>query len=214
MIDAKRYEEIFDYLNVTDMPPATPEPVLAFGRQDQLIAEAAGDLVVAGLAEVIVITGGIGKDSGDIVELGFRSEAAWLAAELADDAEKRGYLLPEVLLEEKASHGGQNAEFGLQMMSDNGFAIDSITGVIHATSARRLAATAELWGVMMSQGPVEIHIKPSDYSFDASDPGDQKEAAAELLRLADWPDKGLLLAQPDLPHDLVDFARCQIAGHG
>lgn len=47
----------------------------------------------------------------------------------------------------------------------------------------------------------------SDYPFDPSNPSDQSEAKAEMLRLIEWPEKSWLLPQDELPEDLVDFVQ-------
>jgi hypothetical protein len=52
-----------------------------------------------------------------------------------------------------------------------------------------------------------VYTKPTAYRFDAENPSDRAEAAAELLRLADWPAKNWIGLQADLPLNLVDFVR-------
>ena len=47
----------------------------------------------------------------------------------------------------------------------------------------------------------------TNYPFDAHKPLDQREAVAELLRVADWPAIYGWNAAEDLPQDLVDYAR-------
>jgi hypothetical protein len=205
MSDLQKYTEIFDYLSAPEVP-TDPEATVVFGRKDPLVAHKAGELAIAGLADIIVITGGIGKDSGDILEQGFRSEAHYLSDQLERDARERGYSLPTVLLEEKAKHGGQNAEFSLDMLLSRGDKVDSLTAVAHATSSLRLAETLKFKAQEKTGIVPVVHRAPSAYNFDSSNPSDQHEAAAELLRLADWPAQGMLNEQSDLPENLVDFA--------
>jgi hypothetical protein len=203
------YEEIFDYLSAPEAPESR-EPVVVFGRQDPIVAHAAGDLAVANLAEVMVITGGIGKDSGNLLEQGYRSEAHYLDTELTKDLTTRlpdSATPPEVITEEKASNGGENARHSLAILDERGFSLQSLTGVAHATSARRLGETLKFEAQKLTGNDVTVHRVASKYQFDARNPKDQDEAAAELLRLADWPDKGFIGPQSDLPNNLVDFAR-------
>jgi len=206
MTDNKRYSEMFDYLSAP-RAPQTPESTIVFGRKDPLVAKATGELILANLAPVVIISGGIGKDSGDILDLGYRSEAHYLETELAKDASLRGFQLPKVILDEAAASGGDNARNSLKLLNDNGFSTYAVTGVIHATSAKRLAETVKHEALKATGSAPDVFIKPTAYNFDASNPADQDEARAEMLRLADWPAKGWLQTQEDLPEDLVDFAR-------
>jgi len=209
MSDVQKYAEIFDYLSAPDAP-VSPEPTVVFGRKDPLVARAAGDLVVAGLAGGIVITGGIGKDSGDILEQGFRSEAHYLGSELDKNLSRRVPEIkpPHVVLEEEATNGGENARNSLAILAERAIDLSHMTGVAHATSARRLGETLKFEAEKQTGGPVVVHRVPSAYRFDPKNPADQKEAAAELLRMADWPAKGWLGPQTELPDaNLVDFVR-------
>lgn len=206
MSDVKKYNQIFDYLSTPQLP-VSPESTIIFGRQDERVAHAAGDLVLANLVDVAVITGGIGKDSGDLVERGFRSEAHYLEKQLHADAFARHYTLPTIYLDEAARNGGENARNSISILNDNEHNLSHLTAVAHATSARRLAEMLKKEGLGINGAVPEVYVKPTAYDFDATNPTDQDEARAELLRLADWPAKDWLLEQPDLPHDLVEFSR-------
>lgn len=206
MSDAAKYLEIFDYLSAPELPN-TAEPAVVFGRNDRRVAHALGDLVIPGLVEVAVITGGIGKDSGDLLERGFRSEAHYLTKEAEADGGVRRYVMPRVLVDEKASSGGENARFSLALLSQNGYEPGSLTAVAHATSARRLGETLKFEAAKKTGTEPVVHRKASAYNFDPTNQADRDEAASELLRLADWPSRGWLGEQADLPANLVDFAR-------
>lgn len=204
--DAKHYEAMFDYLSAPQLPDST-EAAVIFGRKDPLIARALGDLIVPNLVEIAVITGGVGKDSGDLLDLGYDSEASFLGAELTLDATKRDYKLPEIVLEKNATNGRENAQNSVKILHDRGIATNSLTAVAHATSALRLAETLKFEAMQLNNGVAPaIHRAPSAYNFDASNPSDREEAALELLRLADWPQSGNLLLRDDLPDELVEFA--------
>lgn len=132
--------EIFDYLSAPSLLPSA-EPAVIFGRRDILVAQAVGDLAIPHLITTAIITGGIGKDSGDNLRQGFGAETTWLARQLEVDSKKRGYALPPVPIEARATNGGENARFSLAMLAEKDFAPRSLTAVAHATSARRLAET-------------------------------------------------------------------------
>lgn len=204
MASADKYKQLFDYLSAPNLPTES-EAAIVFGRKDSRVAHALGDLVIPNLVTVAVITGGIGKDSGDIEQLGYRSEADYLHDKLLDDANSRSYSLPRVLIEPNARNGGENARFSLGLLSGNAMLTPSITTVAHATSARRLAEMARHTARTLAPEVVDVHIKPTDYSFDPKNPQDQEEAIAEMTRLIEWPDKGWLLPQEELPENLVDF---------
>ncbi len=211
MSNSRKYSQIFEYLR-TPVLPEHASPVIVFGRNDVLVARKTGALAAASLADVIVITGGSGKDTGDLLARGFRSEAHYLGEELAADAHTTGMVLPPILLEEKARNGGENSRFSLKMLDEHGYLTPdtlSVTAVMHATSARRLGATLEKVGQDEGRTLLKVHRVPTDYPFDPTNPIDQNEAINEVLRLADYSAQGFISAQPDLPDDFVDFARDQ-----
>jgi len=205
MTELKKYIEIFDYLSSPHLPQ-TPESTIIFGRQDERVAQAAGDLVLANLVDVAVITGGIGKDSGDLTEYGYRSEAHFLAEKLRTDSLKRGFTLPDLYLDEAATNGGENARNSINILNEHNHTSDTLTAVAHATSARRLTEMLRNEGKIINNKIPTVFIKPTSYDFDASNTADQKEARDELLRLYEWPTKEWLLPQTDLPDELVEFA--------
>lgn len=197
---------MFDYLSAPKLP-SSQESTVVFGRQDKLVAHAAGELALAGQVGRMIITGGIGKDSGDLKAQGFNSEAAYLHEELKRHAAEHGYSLPVVALDPHATNGGENARNSLALLTDASAPINTLTAVSHATSARRLAETLRFEAINLTGASHEVFIKPSAHAFNAENPTDQVEARAEILRLADWPKKDLLLPQEDLPDELVEFAR-------
>lgn len=202
----RKYREIYDYLSAPDMP-TSPEPVVVFGRQDERVAHAAGNLVLANLAEVIVITGGVGKDSGNLLDQGYTSEADFLEQRLLEDAMGRSYHLPELILEENASNGRENAQNSVKILGKRAFNLDSLTANTFPTSSRRLAETLKFETAKLTGKTPVVHRSPSAYEFDPLNKKDQDEAASELMRLADWPGYGELFPQTDIPENLVDFAR-------
>lgn len=204
--DTKKYSEIFDYLSSPDSP-TEPEATVVFGRKDPLLAATLGDLVVPNLVTIAVLSGAIGKDSGNIQELGFASEADYLRSVLDEDALQRGYSLPEVVLEKEARNGAENARNSLAILRNKGLDTSKLTSVAHATSSRRLAEALKHEGKQLHNQDITVHRVPTPYNFDPNNPVDMAEARAELLRIADWPSKGWLGPQSDVPENLVDFAR-------
>jgi hypothetical protein len=223
--DTLVYDQIFEYLRLPFLPEKpslseidylredtvlTPgkESAVLFGRADELLALAAGDLIVANMIDVLVITGGVGKDSGNLLKLGYKSEADFVYRALqALTRAQTSMELPDVLLEQRANNGRLNAHNSVKLLDNKGYDLHFMTAIAHATSLRRLAATLEFAAEKKTLLNPVIHRKPTDYEFHSNDTKDQKEAAMELLILADWPDHGVFHRPADLPRDLVDIVR-------
>jgi hypothetical protein len=200
MSDTAHYNEMFDYLSTVPAPQESAG-LLVFGRADALVAHAAGKTVMEGLGDFVVISGGVGKDSGNLKV----PEATFLQEELHSAYPD---LHVPVFTDTLATNGGDNVRNSLGIMDSEGLPYqNALTGVAHATSLRRLTEIIRHEAIKRGT-PIEvINGVPTAYKFDAENPADQAEARAELLRLADWPDKGWLQPQSDVPANLVDFAR-------
>lgn len=206
LTSVEKYNEIFDYLNAPTLP-AHPEPAVVFGRNDALVADKLEDLIIPGLVTVAVISGGVGKDTGDLLERGYASESDFLLKTLHEHAAEEAFVLPPIFTDTKALNGRDNARNSVKILCKQGQPTGSMTAVAHATSAKRLAETLRFEATAIVGTTPNIHVAPTNYKFDASSQKDRDEAAMELLRLADWPEKHLLFMQQDLPINLVDFAR-------
>jgi hypothetical protein len=160
-----------------------------------------GELSASGLVDYFLITGGIGKDSGDLKELGI-PESHYLGVKALESS------LPasKIHLEDKATNGSENARYGMATIIADGLPHSALTVVAHATSNRRLAQQLADETAKAGQHVDTIYRVPTDYAFDPSNPADRAEALAEFGRFIDWPAKGWMSSQPDLPTDLVDFA--------
>lgn len=199
MPELAKYTEMFDYLST--VPEPRPEDgLLVFGRKDPLVAHAAGQAIMSGVGNFAVISGGIGKDSGDLAT----SEAEYLGSELESAYPN---ISVAVLLETKATNGGENVRNSLDLLDRHALPYRvGLTGVAHATSVRRLTEMMRHEAINRDTPIAHIGGIATKYEFDAQNPADQNEAMAELLRLALWPAKNWLQPQHDLPQNLVDFA--------
>lgn len=199
MTETEKYLEMFEYLSTPD-EPVESAGLLVFGRKDALVAHAAGKAVLQGLGEFVVISGGIGKDSGDLAV----PEAVYLHHELLAAYPE---LPVEVFTETAATNGGENVRNSLALMDEHRLEYrHALTSVAHATSARRLTEMMRHEAIQRGTPIETVAGIATDYQFDPEYPADQQEAAAELLRLHRWPAKNWLQSQPDLPQNLVDFA--------
>ncbi len=197
-----RYNQLFDYLSAPEIP-SEAKGAIVFGRKDPKVAEAYVDLADEELVSWGIITGGVGKDSGDLTI----PEAEYLAIEAERDASVKNIILPPTFTETMATNGGENVRNSLTIIRRAKLATGALIAVSHATSLRRLAAMVEHESAQSSTPIDDVYTKPSDYHFDSSNPIDQQEALAEMNRLITWPAKGWLPAGSELklPQDLVDF---------
>lgn len=178
-----------------------------FGRQSHKLAERVADLFDKELIQYALLTGGIGKDSGCLTPLEI-PEAKWQAALLNSI---HGISLDKLIIESKATNGGENTRLGIAAIRDAAaknprVKTDSLIIVSHPTSARRLLEVQKHEGAKLGFSPA-YQITCPQYLFDAQNPVDQQEVSAEILRLAEWPAKGWLAPITDLPKEFVDYAR-------
>ena len=197
-----RYSEVFDYLSAPKAP-TSPEGTVVFGRKDPLVAQRFVDLSGEGLVKWVVITGGKGKDSGDLDI----PESEYLAHEAEKYASLKDTRLPLAFLETRAENGAENANFSLDIMRNENLGHAALTAVAHATSLRRLAHMLDHAATQREEPLGSVYRIPSNYSFDAKNPEDQAEALGEMKRLVEWPQKDWLLptAGDDIPEDLLYF---------
>ncbi len=196
------FSYLSNYLENKNKNLEKADGAFVFGRADPLVAEKASEIYHYGLINYIMFTGGIGKDSGILAHL--QIPEAKFQAGLANIL----YKVPkeDMYLETQASNGAECCGFGIGTIYSNNLPHENLILVAHPTSLRRMQAMMEFIGP-------EINFKANyqtartNYEFNPRNPVDQKEAVDELLRLADWPGKGWLHSQRDLPEDLLEYAR-------
>ena len=199
-----KYRELFEFHSAPEVP-TVPNGTVVFGRKDPLVACAFADLAGDGKSKWAIITGGVGKDSGDLNI----PEAEYLAQEAERYAAERGIDLRSFYLETQATNGGENARNSFDIMLQKQLGHETLTAVAHATSLRRLAHMLDHTAVERGLQVDTIYRVPSRYEFDPSNPVDQQEVIAETKKLLDWPAKGWLQekAAGEVPADLVDFVQ-------
>jgi hypothetical protein len=220
MTDLHHYEEMFDYLREVPAPEESAG-LLVFGRKEPLVAYAAGGLIVAGLAEFAVISGGVGKDSGDLTV----PEAVYLKDELSTYLADRdeSETIP-ILTETKATNGGENVRFSLDLMDATGIPDlpslnyhPSLITVAWAVSARRLHELTKHEADQRGTPIENLRGVATDTTFGehADDPKFLAEIVAEYQRFDKWPGKGWLRpdAGADLDPNLVEFANDMAAAN-
>jgi DUF218 domain len=169
------------YVSRSDLKLA--DALFIFARNVRDLACEAHEIYAKRLVQQILVTGGIGKDSGDLPKLGL-SEAHYLTALMYDF----GVSADDILVESKATNGGENSRFGMQMIRDAGIESERMRIIllthpsnglrvlaVHTLEARKLGFTAD------------YQLAACDWDFDENDVVQQKMLLSECLRLIEWP---------------------------
>jgi len=125
----RAYDVLFDYLAVSD-EPAPSDAIVCFGSRDPLVPVRAAALFAAGVAPVVVTTGGVALDGG-------RTEAEVFADELV----RRGVPSARVIVERDSLHTGDNVVLGMAMLRSRCGIVASVVAVAWPFVARRCRAT-------------------------------------------------------------------------
>ncbi|MBI5003531.1 YdcF family protein [Candidatus Kaiserbacteria bacterium] len=173
-----------------------------FCREDSRMAQAAARLYERGLIDWILLTGGIGVDSGEQSRR-FGAEARYQAHLLT---KHHGIDASRIHVEAEARNGAENSRFGIDMIRSEGLDSDLIL-VLHPRKARRVWATHEKIARDEKGFAAREQLICMPDPFDPDNPSHVKEVLEELVKLADWSTKGYCDSQPDLPLDLVEWAR-------
>ncbi len=204
--DLKKYLKIASYMNcglpAKNSKLTRADGAIVFCRQDPGMAAATAILFQRNLIDWALLTGGFGKDSGDLK---------------IPEAEHQRKLLMEqhhvsrsqLLIEPTASNGVENSRFSMRLILNSHLPYNDLILVMHPRNARRLHAVHTK--IAREQGfTAEYEVVTMEELFDPENPSHQREVLRELLRVADWPGKGWSDPQPDLPEDLVAWARTML----
>jgi hypothetical protein len=206
--DESKILAMFQYLSEVKVNESLSYDIgFIFGRADAGLADRAAELFRQGKIKYIVIAGGLGKDSGPLIQLDI-PEAVFLGTELA----VRHKIPPEkLILESKSTNGGENSRLGINKFLEAKIPHKSVLLVAHPTPLRRHAASFEKAAEEKNMH-VELGKTTIAYDFDPSNEFDQKEAVGEIMRLTERAKLGYIKAQPELTSDarlmaLVEYAK-------
>jgi len=203
-VDEGKIKEMFDYLHNPTEDLQESDGVLVFGRRDPKVAKSAYHIYMKGLTDYLLFTGGIGKDSGILTDLGL-PEAKWQAA-LAGIIHR----VPseDIYVEPNATNGGDCCRFSIDKILKENLPHNDLILLVHSTSLRRTQAVMD---VVDEEKNFQANYQRAgtNYTFNPLNSEDQKEAVAEILRLDRWPAKGWASEQLDLPSELVAYA-CEL----
>jgi hypothetical protein len=189
------------YANDVQVKPA--DGALVFCREDPAVAAATATLYHRGIIRWMLLTGGIGKDSGEKSKVA-GSEAMHQKNLLVD---YHHVPVGAIRLETKASNGAENSRFGIDEIVHFNLPHEKVILVVHPRNARRVYATHTKIAREEMNFSSEYQVVCTHDPFNPNDPAHRKELLSELLRVADWPAKGWSDPQTDLPKELVEWVR-------
>jgi uncharacterized SAM-binding protein YcdF (DUF218 family) len=200
----------WDYMRLTHRPERA-DAILVLGSFDPMAAVHAAALWKAGLAPVVVMSGGIAHRGG-LLDTGWDRPEARV---FADAAIREGVPAPAILLEERAQNTGDNFNFGIPLLEQAGVQPRKLIVVAKPYMTRRGFATGcklrpEIELLMQSE---EIDV--ADYFAREPDPERTLLAlVGDLHRLLVYPRLGFQIEQ-EVPADVIDaLADLVAAGYG
>lgn len=196
---ARRVYDFFcsHYVSKYDLRPA--DVLFVFGRNDSDLAYLSQELYADGVVKKVLVTGGIGKDTGDLSKLGL-SEAHFLAAIMYD----LGVPADNLLVESKATNGGENSRLGMQMVREAGIPAGNIILLTHPSNGLRLSAVHTIESRRMGFA-VDYQLVVCDWDFDADNAEHQKLVISECLRLIEYPLRTNSAGEPDPWSDTIEI---------
>jgi uncharacterized SAM-binding protein YcdF (DUF218 family) len=204
--DLRRARRLWDYLRL-DVPAQPAECLLVFGGHDLGVAERAAELYGAGIAPLIVVSGG-----SRAVPDG--SEFATEADAIADVLFRRDVPKDAIALERLASNTSENFWFSAERLRDLELDPQKFLVVQKPYTERRTLATARRrWPTK------QVAVTSQQIAFDDYCAGDipvnriLSMLTGEALRLESYAASGLIDLDEPVPNDLLDAAHAlQAAG--
>lgn len=180
------------------------DAIIAMGSMDMRVAERAADLWHQKLAPVVVVTGGLGRLTGNDTSI---SEAA----KFADILHAKGVPEEAILIEDKASNGAENFTFSIDMLRAKRIPANSIVAVTQPYMERRAYATAKKLFPNVNIQMASPEVTYEDYPT----PEVPKDLminilVGELHRIRLYPAKGFTIPQ-DIPAKVKDAAEVLIS---
>jgi uncharacterized SAM-binding protein YcdF (DUF218 family) len=198
-------ERVLAYLGETD-PLPTPErgdapatdAIIGFGVFDLNLPRFCGDLFMAGVAPMIIFTGGIGAGTGD---LGGPEADAWRAALRTSHP-----TVPDrnVILENRSANTAENIQFTATLLARDypdlafGAGIRRVTIVASPSRLRRVALTLKQ---LQPQLRVIRRLPSVDFAlerelYERNGVNYLAHLCGELDRIIEYPNRGWIAAEP------------------
>ncbi len=200
----------WDYMRLVH-PPQPADAILVLGSFDPHAAVHAASLWKAGLAPVIIMSGGIAHRGG-VLDTGWdRSEARVFA----DVAIGEGVPQEAILLEERAQNTGDNFVFGVAIAEQANIQPNRLLVVAKPYMTRRGFATGRK---LKPEVELLMQCERTDVAgYFAREPDPERTMLAlvgDLHRIIVYPRLGFQIAQ-DVPPEVIDaLGRLVAAGYG
>jgi uncharacterized SAM-binding protein YcdF (DUF218 family) len=200
----------WDYMRLVHRP-ARADAILTLGSFDRMAAVHAASLWKAGLAPVIVMSGGIAHRGG-VLDTGWDQTEARV---FADMAIREGVPKQAILLEDRAQNTGENFRLGLPVLEEAGIQPSKLIVVAKPYMTRRGFAT----GRKLCPA-IDLLMQCEDISmidYFAREPDPEKTLLAlvgDLDRIVVYPRLGFQIEQ-EVPAAVTDaLGRLTAAGYG
>ncbi len=188
---------IWDFLSIYN-EPVQADAIFAFGSSLVATAEHAAFLYNKGYAPVIVISGSSGPLSRFVFEGRSESEVFF------EICVRAGVQEQAILIESRATHTGENIQFGMQALRDAGYDPKRLLAVSWPYHMRRVLASfkkaePELFVVSCPpSGAIDTFSRISHERF-------ALRLAGEIDRILTYGQKGIIIPQ-DVPPAIVEAA--------
>lgn len=174
--------------------------IIAMGSMDLRVAERAADLWLQGLAPVVVVTGGIGRLTGEDTTI---SEAA----KFAEILHKRGLPQKAIIIEDNAKNGAENFTLSIAKLREQQQPASTVIAVTQPYMERRAFATGKKLFPDLHIQMASPELSYADYP-DTTIPKSLmiNIIVGELFRIQTYPEKGFTITQ-SIPLNVSDAAR-------
>ncbi len=191
---------IWDYMRVGE-PIEPADLIIAFGTNDERVAEHAADLILANVAPYLIYTGGIAHVD-DLLATGWEISEAEMFQQIAL---KKGVPANKIILENEAPNTSKNLRFSLPLARAHGLKTDRILFVCKPYSERRILSTAAIeWrDELIKYNAASAPGNFADYFSNESETIKHLHLmVGDLHRIARYPALGLQAAQ-EIPDEVV-----------
>ena len=192
---------VWDYhLLNHDLTPA--DTIWVLGSHDLRVADRSAELYHAGMAPMVIMSGGLGNFTEGVFEKPEADLLAERAIELKVPAEN-------ILIENKSTNTGENVTFTRKLLRSKNLPVNSVIAVQKPYMERRTFATI---GAQWPELDVQVTSPKLDFDAYCTDiPRDQVISimVGDLQRIMEYPKRGFMLEQ-EVPQSVSDAMRCLI----
>lgn len=194
MTVAEAVAKVWDYhLMGHELDPA--DLIWVLGSHDLRVADRAAELWQAGLAPVVLMSGGLGNFTAGVFE---KPEAELLA----ERAIELGVPPDAILIESRSRNCGENVAFSRELLERMGRAVGSVIAVQKPYMERRT------WATIRQQWPeVAVRVTSPQMTFEeytAGEIGPERVItimAGDLQRIWEYPKRGFMIEQ-EVPEEV------------